>query len=346
MLDGIAQSFFALSEQFHTQAETAYCGLASLVVVLNALSIDPQRTWRGPWRWFSEELLDCCTPLERVREHGISMLELACLARCNGAEALVKHPGQGTLESLREDVLRSCRATDGPFLIASYSREALGQTGSGHFSPLAAYHRATDRVLILDVARFKYPPHWVQLAELHTAMLAIDTTTQESRGWVMLQRGVRPSLVYFVSCREMSGRELMLKIQHEVPAQLTARAPSTAIEAVRVFAEVSGLGGRDAPCSLRDQDTQHPEKTIALRSAMRATRLHQVVAQTLAQPMSELVTALLLVMPDAMWSGLTPSVREELSSWIVEAWRTPELSDELSYVRQQLDEVVRHAPTA
>jgi Phytochelatin synthase len=31
----------------------------------------------------------------------------------------------------------------------------LGQTGSGHFSPIAGYHAATDSVLILDVARFK-----------------------------------------------------------------------------------------------------------------------------------------------------------------------------------------------
>jgi hypothetical protein len=33
-------------------------------MVLNALAIDPQRIWKGPWRWFSEELLDCCSPLE------------------------------------------------------------------------------------------------------------------------------------------------------------------------------------------------------------------------------------------------------------------------------------------
>jgi len=33
-------------------------------MALNALSIDPGRVWKGPWRWFSEEMLDCCTPLE------------------------------------------------------------------------------------------------------------------------------------------------------------------------------------------------------------------------------------------------------------------------------------------
>lgn len=32
--------------------------------VLNALAIDPGRTWKGPWRWFDESMLECCEPLE------------------------------------------------------------------------------------------------------------------------------------------------------------------------------------------------------------------------------------------------------------------------------------------
>ena len=78
-LDG----YFALAEQFHTQAEPTFCGLGSLVMALNALAIDPGRLWKGPWRWFAEDLLDCCVPLSTVRERGLDFDELACLARCN-----------------------------------------------------------------------------------------------------------------------------------------------------------------------------------------------------------------------------------------------------------------------
>lgn len=42
-------------------------------MVLNTLSIDPRRTWKGPWRWFHEEMLDCCHPLSKVREEGITL---------------------------------------------------------------------------------------------------------------------------------------------------------------------------------------------------------------------------------------------------------------------------------
>src|SRR5262245_40594960 len=65
---GGMEGYFRLAEQLHTQNEPAFCGLGSLVVVLNALALDPGRTWKGPWRWYSEELLDCCVPLERVKE--------------------------------------------------------------------------------------------------------------------------------------------------------------------------------------------------------------------------------------------------------------------------------------
>jgi glutathione gamma-glutamylcysteinyltransferase len=82
--EGGMEAFFPLIEQFHTQADPAFCGLGTLVVALNALGVDPGRLWKGPWRWFSEELLDCCTPLERVRAQGVTLDELACLARCNG----------------------------------------------------------------------------------------------------------------------------------------------------------------------------------------------------------------------------------------------------------------------
>ena len=64
---GTMEGFFALAEQFHTQAEPAFCGLGTLVIVLNALAIDPGRRWRGAWRWFAEELLDCCVPLEDIQ---------------------------------------------------------------------------------------------------------------------------------------------------------------------------------------------------------------------------------------------------------------------------------------
>lgn len=56
------------------------------------------------------------------------------------------------------------------------------QTGTGHFSPIGGYHAKRDMALILDVARFKYPPHWVPLTLLWEAMDSVDGTTEQRRG--------------------------------------------------------------------------------------------------------------------------------------------------------------------
>jgi len=45
--NGTMEGFYKLISHFQTQSEPAYCGLASLSMVLNALAIDPGRTWKG-----------------------------------------------------------------------------------------------------------------------------------------------------------------------------------------------------------------------------------------------------------------------------------------------------------
>jgi len=75
LLDGTLEGFFKLIEHFRTQDEPAFCGLASLAMTLNALSVDPRRVWRGPWRYFHEKLLDCCLPLSRVEDAGVTLQE-------------------------------------------------------------------------------------------------------------------------------------------------------------------------------------------------------------------------------------------------------------------------------
>lgn len=140
-----------------------------------------------------------------VREHGITFDTFACLARCNGCRwashplprchaplmcvrwgarsVKVKRADDSTVEEFREAVKKVCK-DDGPVsLVVSYSRSGLNQTGTGyarraapvgaaadtfgsHFSPVGGYHPQLDLVLVMDTARFKYPPHWVPLPTL------------------------------------------------------------------------------------------------------------------------------------------------------------------------------------
>ena len=188
------KSFFPLMEQFTTQSEPAFCGISTLVIVLNALAVDPRRIWKGPWRWYSEGMLNCCMDLEEVKQTGITLKTFNCLARCQGLQVESHFADESCVESFRDAVKLACveqeddteKDEPDPFLVVSYDRETLGQTGTGHFSPIAAYDQGSDRVLILDTARFKYGAHWVDLNMLFEAMKPVDPDTNKSRGYVLV----------------------------------------------------------------------------------------------------------------------------------------------------------------
>jgi glutathione gamma-glutamylcysteinyltransferase len=189
LLGGTLEGYFKLAQQFHTQADPANCGLGSHVCALNALGIDPGRRWKGSRRWFSEELLDCCKSLDDVRRSGITLDEAACLARCSGASVTVQRAiDSASIDAFRKDVLAATTSRDGPVLIVNYSRSAVGQTGTGHFSPIGGFDASTDRALVLDTARFKYPPHWMPVELLFAAMQERDSDSGDARGWMLLRR--------------------------------------------------------------------------------------------------------------------------------------------------------------
>lgn len=191
--------YFIMSEQHVTQGHPAFCGIGSLTMALNSLLVDPKRVWQGVWRWFDESMLDCCESHEIVKLKGITLAKLACLARCNGADTDLIFGSNITVEVFRNDVKKICKQEDSKkVMIVSYSRKALFQTGDGHFSPIGGYDEEGDLVLILDVARFKYPPHWVPLTNLFEGLCAVDNDSGCSRGYLLL--GCGPELDRQCSC--------------------------------------------------------------------------------------------------------------------------------------------------
>ena len=73
-------------------------------------------------------------------------------------------------------------------LVINYTRKAIGQNGDGHISPVGAYDADTDRVLVLDVAKYKYPPVWMTVADLYKAIDSIDSGSSKTRGIVVVSK--------------------------------------------------------------------------------------------------------------------------------------------------------------
>lgn len=235
-------------------------------MVLNTLSIDPKRVWKGPWRWYNETMLDCCRSLDEIKEKGIEFDQFACLGRCNSLNMGAKRPNQRhiyhnreqkepiieeqvdiddistscdtnetkenedkedpmknplqkkyyTLDEFREDVKLSCVSSRDPVVIVSYSRKGLKQTGDGHFSPIAGYHKDEDMCLIMDVARFKYPPHWVKTKILYDAMCRLDPSCNKTRGWIVTSCAEKTCSYFFTFNTAAINEQNMLDLNDNI----------------------------------------------------------------------------------------------------------------------------------
>ena len=110
--------------------------------------------------------------------YGLSLEQAGKLLNChaNGdwiVTVVNVDPGQVSLLKMRYDLKAALIDPDARVMI-NYDRKGLGQVGGGHFSPLGAYHSSTDSFLIMDVAKYKYPPVWVGADTLHGAMATVD----------------------------------------------------------------------------------------------------------------------------------------------------------------------------
>jgi hypothetical protein len=185
--------YAALVQWYETQANLAYCGVASSVMVLNSLAVAaPKAEGYGTNRFWTQANLftvpasTSFVEASRVAREGMTLEQLHGLLASVGAGVRRYHGENLSLEQLRW-LLRRGLAERSDRLLANYDRRALGQKGGGHISPLAAYDPDQDRVLILDVARYRYPAVWVTTPDLWRAIRSIDTSSGRSRGVLIIE---------------------------------------------------------------------------------------------------------------------------------------------------------------
>lgn len=188
------KAYFPLASHFVTQDNRSYCGVASMTMVLNAMDLSaPEVPELAPYRTFTQNnVLDARTeevlPRATIRGQGMSLNQLAAMLATKPVAVTVHHAGQKTLDEFRTQA-RDYLVRSDHFVLVNYFRPTLGQEGGGHHSPLAAYHRDSDRFLILDVARYKYPPVWVTADDLFAAMSTRDPgTPDKTRGYLLVSR--------------------------------------------------------------------------------------------------------------------------------------------------------------
>ncbi len=188
------EAYFPLANNFLTQENQAFCGVASIVMVLNAMQLlAPAVPEFDPYRTFTQDnFLDARTeailPVELLKKQGMTLDQIGGLVAVQQVVVEVHHAADSSLEEFRSKAREYLAAPD-RFVIVNYLRKAIGQEKGGHISPLAAFDADTDRFLILDVARYKYPPVWVTASELFVSMNTQDSDNQnKTRGYVLISK--------------------------------------------------------------------------------------------------------------------------------------------------------------
>lgn len=185
--------YWQLAPNFAAQITQSYCSVASAVTVLNAMPIPkPVDPAYAPYAYFTQtnfftpEVVKIISP-QTVLAMGMTREEMAETLSRQGVKA-ISIPGDTLTEEGLRTLLKKALGDDGQFVLANYFRATLGQVGGGHWSALAAYDAQSDSVLILDVAKYKYPPAWVSISMLQQSISTIDTTSNKARGLVIVSK--------------------------------------------------------------------------------------------------------------------------------------------------------------
>lgn len=188
------ENFWKLSRFYESQIRTTYCSVATAVMALNSLSIEaPQAAFLGKYRIVTQEeffsdsvsnVIDQKTVLER----GMSLEELAAVLNTFPLNILKFKAQELAYEEIHRSLVSALRNPN-QCVLALYQRRELNQEGGGHWSPIAAYDTQSDSFLIMDVARFKYPPIWVEASNLIHSMKTANIHGH-SRGFIIAEKRV------------------------------------------------------------------------------------------------------------------------------------------------------------
>jgi Phytochelatin synthase len=208
--------FAPLANQFEAQLNGAFCGPTSAAIVLNTVRNQSPDLPRDHERLRPDDLryipsgFDPIVPRytqdnvivkgaktraqvlgepsivdgKQKRDFGYQLRQFEQMLQANGltTRAVVVTDDKPEAEIKADLVEHLSRAGD--FVIINFRREAVGQKGGGHISPLGAYDAQSDSFLVLDVNPAAAGWTWMTTATLVKGMRTFDTV--ENRGYVVV----------------------------------------------------------------------------------------------------------------------------------------------------------------
>ena len=209
--------FPALANQFEAQTNSMFCGPTTAAIVLNAVRARSSDLPRDSSRLRADDLRyipgasDPTIPRftqdnvftkgaktraqvmgepmtvngKQIRDFGVQLRQLDELFKANALRTrLVIVDDRKSEKEIRADLVENLKRR-GDYVVVNYRREAAGQQGGGHISPLAAYDPESDSFLILDVNPASAGWVWMPTTTLVKGMRTFDKV--ENRGYIHVE---------------------------------------------------------------------------------------------------------------------------------------------------------------
>eukprot|EP00698_Gefionella_okellyi_P016080 TRINITY_DN4578_c0_g2_i12.p2 TRINITY_DN4578_c0_g2~~TRINITY_DN4578_c0_g2_i12.p2 ORF type:complete len:248 (-),score=53.32 TRINITY_DN4578_c0_g2_i12:1034-1777(-) len=214
----------------------------------------------------------------------------------------------------------------------------------GHYSPIGGYHAERDLVLVMDVARFKYPPYWCPLALLWESMTVKDAVTNKSRGFVLLKNNGAPMPSLWRFAAKQSYSDFVAPLLVTLPALLEQRASQ--LETPQQIVQVVLDASSDVLSSVTTWHEQlgvsmtsdHAALIQNLMAEVRQTEMFAVVHAVCPDgKANEAATVILLLLPPSVFCSLNSSVQDTLARLRSNSSLTPGLHAEIAALRTQLN---------
>jgi len=207
-----SNDFFLILSGLDVQINQAYCGTATAVAILNSLRYlrssgnhkdgveIPVDLAYAPYSYATQsDIFGECTKNTVISQtgggigidgiltppFGLNMGQVAKILRCHldsntdsggGTWSVDTHFADTThvtLNKMRYD-LKNALIDPSRRVLVNYNRTEISQQGGAHWSPVGSYSEKWDAFLILDVAKYKYPPAWIPAERLFAAMATVD----------------------------------------------------------------------------------------------------------------------------------------------------------------------------
>ena len=210
------RGFAALANQYEAQLNGAFCGPTTAAIVLNTvrnrsadLPRDHDRLREGDLknlppgadpivpRYTQDNVIGkgaktraqmlgepVVIDARARRDFGYQLRQFDEMLRANGlATRAVVVDDRMAADTVRTELIAALNRPD-TYAVVNYRREAVGQKGGGHISPLGAYDSASDSFLVLDVNPAAASWVWMPTSTLVRGMRTFDTV--ENRGYVLV----------------------------------------------------------------------------------------------------------------------------------------------------------------